>query len=111
MVPDMVRSRIHYRGVRFHVNNSSMREDARGLQGHLHKTNKKAKEVGGGRAVRRWWVIFQCWDVLLIWIIVGQGPKEREKEKRNDRREKKCPNNSTRTYSKRIRPLLYSTPN
>ena len=20
------------------------------------------------------WVNFQCWDVLLIWIIVGQGP-------------------------------------
>ena len=23
----------------------------------------------------RWcWTNFQCWDVLLIWIIVGQGP-------------------------------------
>ena len=23
----------------------------------------------------RWcWVNFQCWDVLLVWIIVGQGP-------------------------------------
>ena len=23
----------------------------------------------------RWcWVNFQCWGVLLIWIIVGQGP-------------------------------------
>ena len=29
----------------FLKNNSSTREDARGLQGHLHKTNKKAKEV------------------------------------------------------------------
>ena len=28
----------------------------------------------GGRVVRRCWVIFQCWGVLLIWIIVGQGP-------------------------------------
>ena len=24
--------------------------------------------------VRRCWVIFQCRGVLLIWIIVGQGP-------------------------------------
>ena len=24
--------------------------------------------------VRRFWVIFQCRGVLLIWIIVGQGP-------------------------------------
>ena len=24
--------------------------------------------------VRRCWVNFQCWGVLLIWIIVGQGP-------------------------------------
>ena len=29
---------------------------------------------GGGRVVRRCWVIFQCRGVLLIWIIVGQGP-------------------------------------
>ena len=30
--------------------------------------------VGGGRVVRRCWVNFQCRGVLLIWIIVGQGP-------------------------------------
>ena len=24
--------------------------------------------------VRRCWVNFQCWGVLLVWIIVGQGP-------------------------------------
>ena len=24
--------------------------------------------------VRRFWVNFQCWGVLIIWIIVGQGP-------------------------------------
>ena len=24
--------------------------------------------------VRWWWVNFQCWGVLLVWIIVGQGP-------------------------------------
>ena len=28
----------------------------------------------GGRVVRRCWVNFQCWGVLLIWMIVGQGP-------------------------------------
>ena len=28
----------------------------------------------GGRVVQWCWVNFQCWDVLLIWIIVGQGP-------------------------------------
>ena len=29
---------------------------------------------GGGRVVRSCWVNFQCLGVLLIWIIVGQGP-------------------------------------
>ena len=29
---------------------------------------------GGGRVVRRCWINFQCRSVLLIWIIVGQGP-------------------------------------
>ena len=29
---------------------------------------------GGGRVVRRCWVNFQCRGVLLIWIMVGQGP-------------------------------------
>ena len=28
----------------------------------------------GGRVLRWCWVNFQCWGVLLIWIIVGQGP-------------------------------------
>ena len=28
----------------------------------------------GGRVVRWCWMSFQCRDVLLIWIIVGQGP-------------------------------------
>ena len=27
-----------------------------------------------GRVVRRCWVNFQCWGVLLIWIIEGPGP-------------------------------------
>ena len=31
-------------------------------------------EKGGGRVVRRCWVNFQYRGVLLIWIIVGQGP-------------------------------------
>ena len=30
--------------------------------------------LGGGRVVRRYWVDFQCQGVLLIWILVGQGP-------------------------------------
>ena len=30
--------------------------------------------AGAGWVVRRCWVNFQCWGVLLIWIIVGQGP-------------------------------------
>ena len=29
---------------------------------------------GGGRVVQWCWVNFQCRGVLLIWIIVGQGP-------------------------------------
>ena len=29
---------------------------------------------GGGRVVRRCWVNFQFWGVLLIWMIVGQRP-------------------------------------
>ena len=33
-----------------------------------------APSMGGGRVVRRCWVIFQCRGVILIWIIVGQGP-------------------------------------
>ena len=30
--------------------------------------------LGGVRVVRWCWVNFQCRGVLLIWIIVGQGP-------------------------------------
>ena len=30
--------------------------------------------VGGGWVVRWSWVSFQCRGVLLIWMIVGQGP-------------------------------------
>ena len=29
---------------------------------------------GGGRVVRRCWVNFQCRGILLVWMIVGQGP-------------------------------------
>ena len=29
---------------------------------------------GGGRMVQMFWVNFQCLGVLLIWIIIGQGP-------------------------------------
>ena len=44
-------------------------------------------------------------------VYIGLSPKEREKEKKNDRQEKKCPNNPTCTYCKRSRPLPYSNPN
>ena len=30
--------------------------------------------LGGGRVERRSWVNFQCRGVLLVWMIVGQGP-------------------------------------
>ena len=30
--------------------------------------------TSGGRVERRLWVNFQCRGVLLVWIIVGQGP-------------------------------------
>ena len=30
--------------------------------------------IGGGRVEQRCWVNFQCRGVLLVWIIVGQGP-------------------------------------
>ena len=33
-----------------------------------------SKLSGGGRVVQMSWVNFQCRGVLLIWIIVGQGP-------------------------------------
>ena len=32
------------------------------------------KVEGGGRVERRCWVNFQCRGVLLVWMIVGQGP-------------------------------------
>ena len=38
----------------------------------VNKTNRPAGR--GGRVVRRCMVNFQCLGVLLIWIIVGQGP-------------------------------------
>ena len=35
---------------------------------------KPLKLHGGGRVERRCWVNFQCRGVLLVWMIVGQGP-------------------------------------
>ena len=37
-------------------------------------TSNSVSHIGGGRVVRRWWVNFECRGVLLIWVIVGQGP-------------------------------------
>ena len=47
--------------------------------GHTSPGNFSSSKVvtnlqGVGRVVRRCWVNFQCRGVLLIWIIVGQGP-------------------------------------
>ena len=38
------------------------------------KESPKSSHEGGGRVVRWLWVNFQCRGVVLIWIIVGQGP-------------------------------------
>ena len=35
---------------------------------------KHLQNGGGGQMVQKCWVNCQCWGVLLIWIIVGQGP-------------------------------------
>ena len=43
------------------------------LYSHSHK-DVPPEPQRGGRVVRRCWVNFQCRGVLLIWIIVGQGP-------------------------------------
>ena len=51
-------------------------------------------------------VLTALWDSISVYI--GPSPREREKEKRNDRREKKCPNTPARTYCKRSKPLPYS---
>ena len=48
------------------------------------------------------------WDSISVYI--GPSPKEREKQRGNDRREKIIPNTPTRTNSKRSRPLPYSNP-
>ena len=37
-------------------------------------TSNSVSHIGGGRVVGRWWVNFECRGVLLIWVIVGQGP-------------------------------------
>ena len=44
------------------------------LHGKVRTFTLSPKHVVGGRVVRWCRVNFQCWGVLLIWIIVGQGP-------------------------------------
>ena len=39
-----------------------------------YTVGKISTSCGSGRAVRWCWVNFQCRGVVLIWIIVGQGP-------------------------------------
>ena len=42
--------------------------------GYLEVFQRVPSTSEGSRVVRRCWVNFQCRGVLLIWIIVGQGP-------------------------------------
>ena len=52
-----------------------------------------------------------CLDLFTpISVHIGPSPREREKEKGNDRREKNV-QTPTRTYCKHSRPLPYSYPN
>ena len=44
------------------------------LKINLDKFNHDTQKYGGGRVVRWCWVNFQCRGVLLIGLIVGQGP-------------------------------------
>ena len=48
-----------------------MADAAHFLHGHDLTQSDTAR---GGRVVLKRWVNFQCCSVLLIWIIVGQGP-------------------------------------
>ena len=46
------------------------------IQVYVFTTNHHLKHIlggGGFRVERCCWVNFQCWGVLLIWIIGGQG--------------------------------------
>ena len=40
----------------------------------LHNSLDSSLVRGGGRVERKCWVNFQCQGVLLVWMIVGQGP-------------------------------------
>ena len=43
---------------------------------HINRSNCQVMHIisGGGRVVRRYRINFQCRGVLLVWMIVGQGP-------------------------------------
>ena len=40
----------------------------------LQELAESERKAAGGRVERRCWVNFQCRGVLLVWMIVGQGP-------------------------------------
>ena len=40
----------------------------------IERESPKSSREWGGRVVRWCWVNFQCRGVLLIWIIIAQGP-------------------------------------
>ena len=46
--------------------------DATSYSGDVSETTTRKSR--GGRVERRCWVNFQCRGVLLVWLIVGQGP-------------------------------------
>ena len=45
-----------------------------GLATYFRFSFRFFKKGGGGRVVRWSWINFQCRGVLLVWMIVGQGP-------------------------------------
>ena len=40
----------------------------------IPRTNSRFSVIGGGRVERRCWVNFQFRGVLLVWMMVEQGP-------------------------------------
>ena len=51
----------------------SQREE-RERERERERESPKSSHEGAGRVVRWLWVNFQCRGIVLIWIIVGQGP-------------------------------------
>ena len=54
--------------------NGSIGEWFRTIVGVRQRCLLSTTLFGGGRVERRCWVNFQCRGVLLVWLMVGQGP-------------------------------------